>query len=823
MVPRYADVVFDLPFTQRFTYEIPAELMPVVRKGIRVFVPFGHRKTTGYVVDVVDSPPANVSVKKIQDVLDVHPVFSDQILQLCEWISQYYLCGLGEVLRSALPPGLLMEEKRVVSLKNEVDPERVAELKARAPLQYKILQILLQKRKMRLDALGKRLGRRAIRYACQRLMEEGYVTIDEYVSGKASHAKRRKLLRLLEPGDRALETLPARASRQRAIISHLAALGGSGGFAEVVRHTKADSRSVQMLVRRGLVAVFERRIERDYYGDLDVPPAPQLILNEGQKNAVAEICSALQQETNRVYLIHGVTGSGKTQVYIESIRETLKLGRDAIVLVPEISLTPQAVRRFRSEFQELVAVLHSRMSHGERYDAWRKIKEGRARVVIGARSAVFAPVQRLGLIVVDEEHDTSYKQSDNAPRYHGRDVAVVRAALEKATVVLGTATPSVESYHNALRGKYTLLELPNRIDDIPLPAVRLVNLAREKKPQKTNGTLVISRALSEKIEDRIARGEQVIILQNRRGYATAVRCRDCGEVQMCPNCNISLTYHRNGRQMRCHYCNIVKRAPALCPECGSIEIQYRGIGTQKVEESFARTFPGARVVRMDLDTTRGRKAHDKILQQFARHEYDILIGTQMIAKGHDFPRVTLVGVISADTGLYLPDFRASERTFQLLTQVAGRAGRKNEQGEVIIQTYSVEHFCLQCAREHDFKKFFFAEMQDRRLLRYPPFSRLVLLQFRHLNESKTLAAASYLRQQLSQQQELYDVLGPAPAPLTRLQKYFRYQIILKSDAKQDPAAKRMRQSVADAVIAYRKESKYRDVKLSIDIDPVMIL
>lgn len=819
----YANVVFDLPVTQKFTYAVPASLEAAVVPGVRVFVPFGRRRMTGYVTDLPDSPPIDVALREIEDVFDTVPVVTSEILALARWVSDYYLCGLGEAIKAALPAGMKIESHKTVALSPKAKARPHLDSLVRHPVQQKILHYLHAKPRVRVTTLSKTTGRIGVAYHLGKLLDNGLIEIENELFGRSHLEKTERFVRLRTAAGAVPENIPERAHRQRRIVAYLHEVGGSAKQVEVLQATQASSATVKSLVAAGFLEVFERRIERDYYGDLHVPPAPKLILNADQQAAVDSICAAVERRRNQVFLVHGVTGSGKTQVYIESIRFALSRGKTAIVLVPEISLTPQAVRRFRSEFQNAVAVMHSKMSQGERYDAWRRIREGRARVVVGPRSAIFAPVQNLGLIVVDEEQESSYKQTDNAPRYHARDVAVVRARFAGAVTVLGSATPSLESYQNVLRGKYALLELKNRIDDIPLPKVTLLDIVAEKRIVAQKDDLILSRLLLEKIREKLARQQQVIILQNRRGFSPAVSCGDCGHVEMCPDCNISLSYHRHGLRMRCHYCELNQRAPKYCPKCGSMEIRYRGVGTQRVEDYLKNVLPQARIARMDLDTTRGKYAHDRILQDFSAYKHDILIGTQMIAKGLDFPRVTLVGVISADTGLFLPDFRAAEKTFQLLTQVAGRAGRRGTQGEVIIQTFSPKHYCLQCASRHDFKGFFFTEIHDRRELKYPPFGRLALLQLRHLDAAKVQAAAHKLAAFLREESGAFDLLGPAPAPLAKLQKYYRFQIILKNNRESDPSAERMRQAVRRAAGKFRASARYSRVTLTIDIDPLMIL
>lgn len=814
----YAEIVFDVPLNQRFTYLVPQDLQDAMQPGIRILAPFGKRILTGYVVGIPETPPEDIELKKIADILDQEPVISMGIMQLAEWIAEYYLCGFGEALKAALPAGTSIESKRTVRL---IADDLQLAAQSLNGTQAKIIRILREKGTIRIETLQQSFRSTGIAYGLRKLEEKQLIVLESELRGRAHHTKIEKYVRLTTDANAAAKK--PLTTRQQHIVDYLIKSGGSARQAQLLKTTKSATSTLKVLAKAHRIELYERRIERDYYGDLSVPPAPKLILNQEQQQAVDRICKMLDTKTPHTFLIHGVTGSGKTQVYIESIRHAIADGKSAIVLVPEIALTPQTVRRFRAEFQDMVTVMHSRMSIGERYDAWQKIHAGRARVVVGPRSAIFAPVKNLGLIVVDEEHESSYKQSDSTPRYHARDVAVMRAVFSNAVVLLGSATPSMESYQNALRGKYTLLEMLKRIEEIPLPRVYLINLLDARAPKGQGDDFFITPALQKKIEEKLALREQVIILQNRRGFSTAVQCTECGYVETCPNCNVSLSYHLKGWRMRCHYCDLNQKAPNFCPNCQSAEIRYRGIGTQKVEMQLQELLPKARIARMDLDTTRGKRAHDKILQDFGEHKYDILVGTQMIAKGLDFPKVTLVGVISADTGLYLPDFRASEKTFQLITQVAGRAGRKGGQGEVFIQTYSSGHFCLRCAQQHDFKQFYFQEQEDRRTLHYPPFGRLALLQLRHKDEQKAWHATLQLASLLRTSDATFDVLGPSPAPLAKLQQYFRFQILLKNNRKMDASASRMRTAIRQAVEQFRQVASQSGVTLTVDVDPLSIL
>ncbi|EFR93506.1 primosomal protein N', partial [Listeria innocua FSL J1-023] len=555
----------------------------------------------------------------------------------------------------------------------------------------------------------------------------------------------------------------------------------------------------------------EKIISRDPYENHQFEKSESLQLLPDQALACEKIIAATEQET---FLIHGVTGSGKTEIYLQTIEAKLKEGKEAIVLVPEISLTPQMVERFKSRFGSEVAVLHSALSSGEKYDEWRKIERKEARVVVGARSAVFAPFENLGIIIIDEEHEASYKQEDN-PRYHARDVAIWRAEKYQCPVVLGSATPSLESFARAKKGVYTLIELPSRVNDRAMPEVRVVDMRVElRKENRTE----FSTELLEKIKDRIAKKEQTVLMLNRRGYSSFVMCRDCGYVVECPNCDISLTYHQSSNQMKCHYCGHEERVPKHCPSCEGEHIRYFGTGTQKVEESLTKLIPEARVIRMDVDTTRTKGAHEKLLKSFRNHEADILLGTQMIAKGLDFPDITLVGVLNADTMLHLPDFRASERTFQLLTQVSGRAGRHERTGEVVVQSYNPEHYSIEFAKQHDFIGFYNHEMKLRKMGSYPPFYYLTMINVSDENEMKAIRTiqemAQFLRGKLGPDAV---ILGPVPSTITRIKNKYRYQCIIKY--KIEPNLKK---ELKTLITHYQKDQQ-KGLTITIDVQPYVLM
>ena len=609
-------------------------------------------------------------------------------------------------------------------------------------------------------------------------------------------------------------------TRRQAEVFHVIEEHRSIAMQELLRLTGTTAQTVRRLEDKGLVEVAPQISERDPYANAQIIPTQSLDLNAEQAEALRQILASMDGEEKKTFLLNGVTGSGKTEVYLQAIAHALELGKGAIVLVPEISLTPQTVERFKARFssgpqQTLVAVLHSHLSAGERHDEWHKIRQGRARIVIGARSAIFAPVEPLGLVVVDEEHEHSYKQEE-APRYHARDVAVVRGQREGAGVVLGSASPSLESFYNVERGKYAVLELRHRADDKRMPVVRVQDMRTECCKDK--GVPIFSTRLKEAIRNRLENGEQTILFLNRRGFATSMQCPECGFVAECPNCSLSLTYHRREQALRCHICGHGARAPGQCPECRSRAIRFHGLGTEKVEDVLGKLFPDAAIRRMDSDTLKRKEDYRRILGDFRRGKIDILVGTQMIAKGLHFPRVTLVGIVYADTGLHLADFRAGERTFQLLTQVAGRAGRGDVEGEVIVQSFTPFHPAIQFARRHDFAGFYDAEMEFRGQLKYPPYTRAAMLTLRGRNEEKVAFSAEHLKKAIEPMARAISDLvlaGPAPAPLLRAEAFYRYQIMLRT-GQMSALSRRLAEVTAGLSLP-------EEVTLTVDIDPMNLM
>lgn len=617
-----------------------------------------------------------------------------------------------------------------------------------------------------------------------------------------------------------IEKLRRRAPRQAELLEAISKLEKPIRATELLRQTSLDNQTLRALVKRGLAELREEAVARDPHGDEEFIATSNLVLNEEQTHGLNAIVRALDAPENaRPVLLHGVTGSGKTEIYLQAIRAALDRGRTAIVLVPEISLTPQTVERFKGRFAEVqddVAVLHSHLSEGERHDEWHKIHSGRARIVIGARSAVFAPLKNLGLIVVDEEHETTYKQEE-APRYHARDVAVVRAKIEKCVVVLGSATPSLESYHNATVGKYRLVSLTQRVDRKQMPLIRVIDLRQERRKEKR--AAILSERLSQAISGRLERREQTILFLNRRGFSTSLLCSNCGEARNCPNCSVALTFHRQpsvAGRLSCHLCGHTAAVPKKCPACGQDALIYHGFGTEKVESTVAHLFPKAVVRRMDADSMTRKEAYRETLRNFRTGKIDILVGTQMIAKGLHFPNVTLVGIINADLALHLPDFRAGERTFQLLTQVAGRAGRGETAGEVFVQTYTPFSPSIQFARHHDFAGYFQQELEFREHCDFPPFNHAILITVRSAHEGRAKLSAETLKRRLSEALPREFILGdPTPAPLEKLQGQFRFHILIRGEA-----IMRLSRLVRETL---DKLPFPEDVIVTVDVDPYQLL
>ncbi|WP_163653921.1 primosomal protein N' [Listeria sp. PSOL-1] len=797
---KIAKVIVDVPAMQvdrPFDYIVKESLQDLIQVGMRVSVPFGPRKVQGFVVQLIEGEASGL--KEVQEVMDLMPVLNKELLELGDFIASETLAFRISVYQAMLPAILRAKYEKYFIRLDETD-DRLAQLfEGHETLDWKIAE------------------ERKLLPSLKKFVEAGTLQVEYQVKSKITQKQARFVrteLTFNELSDRLAE-LPKNAKAQQKVLSFFQ----MNDIKEIQASTLTKELAItdaalKKLSEQGSIEIVTKAIHRDPYQNHIFEKSFPHALSDGQKTAAEQIIQATNENRAETFLLHGVTGSGKTEIYLQTIEAVLAKGKEAIVLVPEISLTPQMVERFKSRFGSNVAVLHSALSAGEKYDEWRRIEKHEAHVVVGARSAIFAPFENIGMIIMDEEHEASYKQEDN-PKYHARDVAIWRAAFYKCPVVLGSATPSLESYARATKNVYTLLELPERINKQDMPEVEVVDMREElRQGNRTE----FSMALLEKIKDRLNKGEQTVLLLNKRGYASFVMCRDCGYVAECPNCDISLTYHQVSQQLKCHYCNHIEQMPMHCPNCESEHIRYFGTGTQRIEESLNKLIPEARVIRMDVDTTRTKGAHEKLLTRFRHHEADILLGTQMIAKGLDFPDITLVGVLNADTMLFLPDFRASERTFQLLTQVSGRAGRHVAKGEVVVQSYAPEHYSIQFAKQHDYLGFYEYEMKIRHQAAYPPYYFLVMINVSHENEMKTIKTMQnmvhYLKSTLSNQAQ---ILGPAPSVISRIKNKFRYQCIIKY--KKEPT---LYLELKQLLESYQKEQA-KGLTITIDTRPYVLM
>ncbi len=821
---KYANLVFPIPIDGEFSYILPEQFRSKAQIGMRVLAPFGKgdNEMEGIIVGFPEVMEYQ-DLKEITDILDDEQFFSDDMLKLTKWIAEYYFSTWGEALKTATPVGVSIISKRIVKINDIKDRDKIlSDLAKSAPLQAQILTTLAWEGEMSIKKLKTRIPR-YLYSALSSLEKKGLISISSQTSRPIVKPVIDHIVHLARPLPEinlAIEKLKGNHPKQAEILEILVTRGHEKflitNLAKTVGTTTA---TIKSLAKKGLISLEQVEIFRDPLEGEIFPDSKNLELNHDQAFALNEIVKAIENGKHQTFLLYGVTASGKTEVYMQAINRLIDMGKGAIVLVPEISLTPQTVFRFASRFGKRVTVLHSKLTPGERYDQWRRIKSGDADIVVGARSAVFAPVRNLGLIIIDEEHETSYKQED-APRYHARDVAIKRAELTNAVVVLGSATPSLESFYKASRKEYHLLTLPQRVDNAKMPIVEVVDMRTELIQNKNRS--IFSKSLQSAIEDRLAREEQVILFLNRRGFSTFILCRECGYVAKCRNCDISLTYHSSNNMMICHHCNFKQPIPPLCPNCKGNYIRHFGVGTQKVEEEVRKLFPEASIDRMDIDSTTRKGAYKQILEAFKEREIDILIGTQMIAKGLDFPNVTLVGVISADTALNLPDFRSAERTFNLLTQVAGRAGRGQVNGEVIIQTYNPQHFSILSAQDQDYRSFYRQEIVNREMLLYPPFTHFARIILRGISEKATIKASETLGSILRAYQEAnypeLEILGPAPAALAKIKKYYRWNILLKSA---DPSE--IRGLVKMTFAKLPSQITKGEVAYTIDMDPISVL
>ncbi|MDN6385783.1 MAG: primosomal protein N', partial [Alkalibacterium sp.] len=762
-----ADIIVDVPTLQTnrpYTYSIPDIFTDIIQPGMRVVVPFGRgsRKVQGFVIDIKEHETTEMELKAVESLMDSYPVLTKELLKLGEFLAYQTFSFQVKCYQTMLPAVMRAKYSKKVRLIDEIPEDLYWEVfKGKDEISWE-------------EAENKNVLSQLIK-----LEKQDKVEIDYDVKDKAAAKKIKKVKPALsfEAYEEIREGIRTNAKRQKLFIDVLQSMDDktSLSYAEL-RELGVTSSTIRSGLEKGWCEVFYEEIYRDPFASRIFEPTTPLTLNKDQAHAFSEIYQTIKDDQHNVFLLKGVTGSGKTEVYLQTIREVIDKGEGALMLVPEIALTPQMVQRFKSRFGDEVAVLHSGLSKGEKYDEWRKIEKEEAKVVVGARSSVFAPLKNIGIIIIDEEHETSYKQEE-FPKYHARDVAIWRGNYHNCPVILGSATPSLESRARATKNVYTLLELNNRVNDYPMPDVDVIDMREEAK---SGNPSIFSKALLDGLKKRIDQGEQSVLLLNRRGFSSFVMCRDCGYVLECPNCDISQTLHMDTKTMKCHYCGHEEGIPKKCPKCESRSIRYYGTGTQKVEKELKELLDDAEIIRMDVDTTRKKGSHERLFKQFENKQANILLGTQMIAKGLDFPDVTLVGVINADTALGLPDFRSAEKTFQLLTQVSGRSGRGEKEGQVIIQSYNPEHYAIQYAKQHDYDSFYKKEMNLRHLSDYSPYYYLLKITVSHENEmtaaKKIRQYTDYIRPSLS---DKAIVLGPTPKSIARTHNRYHFQVLIK--------------------------------------------
>lgn len=814
-------VALALPVDKTFSYVIPAEMESRSRPGCRAIVPFGRQIVTGIIVDDATSEVPRSPLREVFDLPDSEPLLTSDLLELTYWISRYYICSWGEALKAALPAGHMQSGVRVAKASKGLTLFSSKLSKC----ERHVLRILQEKGGQSLSTLVRKYRIPNALKALQQLEEFGLVTIEEILPRGGISVlwqERISLERDVKAADliqKAVE-LDKRAPRQAQILSTIAKQPDRDWpVSELLRVAGAPRSALTALLAAGLLQ--SEKVQSKRYPTLEALtlrdrldlPEP----NDEQTNAIAEIKESLGRHEARTFLLYGVTGSGKTLVYQKVIEEVLAQGGTALVLVPEISLTPQMVSRFRARFGDRIALQHSAMSCGERTDVWRGIRNGDFPIVIGARSAVFAPLQNLRLIVVDEEGDSSFKQNEPNPRYNARDVALVRARQSGTVVILGSATPSIETFYNATAKRFTLLELSKRVDDLEPPTIRFVS------PSKARGK-IIGAELGQAVVGRIQQGEQVILLQNRRGFFTYIICAGCGAVCRCRHCEITLTYHKRENSLRCHICGYQTAPPQSCPECNG-SLRYSGAGTQRVEDELAQLIPKEKIARLDLDTTRRKGSHHRILQSFARENQAILLGTKMVAKGHDYPRVTLVGIVSADTELAFPDFRCDERSFGLMLQAAGRAGRASngvQLAEVLIQTFAEDHPVLKLVAAGDYRAFYAREIELRRSLNYPPWGWMILFLFLSKTEDDARAWATKFILEAKRRFRVAEWMGPTPAFRSRLKDRYRFQVVMKAERQFRSTQSKIHSQLREMIMEFGGKLP-RSVHMVVDVDPIQLL
>ena len=824
---KYANVIIDnraAETNRPYTYIVEPDLADVVEIGMRVIVPFGkgNKLIKGIVIDIQDYYDDKYKLKSIVDVIDDKPLISKDMIELSLWMSKKYLCTYLEALQPVLPPGDFKKIKTYVILnegKYNTYKDHIS------PLERDIIKLLKEKgNRLELETIKAHISKANINKAIYNLEKKGLASTSLQIqtSIEKKYDKFVTLANNTITYESMLEIVGRRSYKQLEIGKFLLSINEIS-LKELMTKTNSSLSTVKALEKRGVIKIFNKEVYRSPIKD-NILPYEKPQLSPDQQYCVNTILSSIKNkdEINK-FLIHGVTGSGKTEIYLHLVEEMIKEGKESIILVPEISLTPQTIERFVGRFGDQVAVLHSKLSFGERFDQWRKIKEGRVKIVVGARSAIFAPFNNLGLIIIDEEHESTYKSNMN-PKYDAIEVAEKRCQQVGAYLVKGSATPSIESYYKARQGHIKLLTLDKRINNKRLPLVKIVDMREELN---SGNKSIFSRQMYDSIEENLKKGKQTILFLNRRGYSSFVSCRQCGYVVKCSECSISMTYHRKDNKLKCHYCGLAINPPNVCPVCRSKYIKYFGIGTEKVEEFTRKIFPQAIVRRMDLDTTSRKGSYESILTNMRDEKIDILIGTQMVAKGLDFKNVTLVGIIAADISLNLPDFRASERTFQLITQVAGRAGRGDFEGKVIVQTYNPEHFSISCAEKHDYIAFYNKEIAIRREFHYPPFTNIISIVMYGENNNYVNKKIKEIYNILVESMRdkgledlIKDIIGPFPAPLEKIKNNYRYQLLIKCP---DEFIEEIKSIIEWVCILNRNNLDLKGVKFNIDVNPSSIL
>ena len=828
MKKKYAQVIVDNKATSTdrlYTYIIKSSMLDMLQEGMRVLVPFGrgNKIVKGIVVSIEEDYDKKYNLKSIIDVIDDKPLIPKDLIELSLWMSKEYLSSYLSAFQVVLPPGNYKEVQTIVSIK---DTFKLKHYKLNS-LEQKIINLLKTKgNSLKLETIKEYIKNSNINNAIKTLEDKGLIetTLEiENLVGK-KYEKYVSLENKSISYDDLVNIIGTRCYKQLEIANYLLSLKGKDiSLKELMQNTNSSLSTVKALEDKGIINIYNKEVYRTPIKG-NIPQYKRQLLTPKQKKCVDEIMNSIEgKKEDKKFLIHGVTGSGKTEIYLHLVEKMIKLGKESIILVPEIALTPQTIERFVGRFGDNVAVLHSKLSHGERFDQWRKIKEGKVKIAVGARSAVFAPFNNLGLIVIDEEHENTYKSSMN-PKYHAIEVAEKRCEQTGACLILGSATPSIESYYKAKNGKLKLLYLDERINSSEMPKVNIIDMRDELNQGNKS---IFSKELYEAIDKNLKDKKQTILFLNRRGYSTFVSCRQCGYVVKCNSCDIAMTYHMKDNKLKCHYCGLAINPPNICPVCNSKYIKYFGIGTEKVENYTRKMFPNAVVKRMDMDTTTRKGSYESILKDMKKKKIDILIGTQMVAKGLDFENVTLVGIIAADTSLNLPDFRGPERTFQLITQVAGRAGRGNYEGKVIVQTYTPEHYSIQCAKEHDYISFYNKEILLREEFKYPPFVNIISIIIYGedlklvMNKSKEVYEHLLDRAFSIDYKDLKkNIIGPYPAPLEKIKKNYRYQILIKCT---DDELEDLKSIIEWVCILNKYKLDYQGIRFNIDINPNSVM